>query len=488
MNNNKKNIIIHFLQILILIFFVCSFSIKTFQNDTFFTIAIGERILKNGVEVEEKLVWHEGLEFTNSRWLFDVVIALINNHFGFLGIYIFVLLVASAQCVLLYFIINKITHKKFLSFCGTLLIIFWSAGVFTARAQIISFLIFTLEFYFIERLLETDKKRYCFLLLILSLILVNMHASVFPMYFVIFLPYIVEQILVRFKLDKSDKIIFKKRNIKKILIIFLIAFFIGFCTPKGLSPYTDMFKVMDGISTKFIEELKTIDINHEIYLWGSLVLTISILIFTKTKIRVTDAFFILGFALMSLSTYRCIFFYYFISMICILRFLNDLLVDYKISFDFISKKIRIIMISVIYIWIVLFSIDSFIKNMYRDYIDASEYPINATEYILENIDILNMKIYNGFNFGSYLEYKGIKAFLDSRSGVFTDEFNPGVTILNDWYDVYKCSIHYNYIFDKYGITHVLLNRKEKISTYIIKDSTWKLIYQDDSFELYERVK
>lgn len=483
----KKNIIIHLIQILIIILFMCSIINKEFQNDTFFTIAIGERVLEYGIETEEKLVWHEELEYTNSRWLFDSIIAIINNYFGFLGIYIFVMIMTSIQGVLLYLIINKITHKKFLSFISTIVIMKLSSNVFAARSQLISFLIFIIEFYAIEKLLETNKKRYFSLLIILALLLVNIHASVFPMYFVLYLPYIAEYILSLLKLNTSDKLIIEKKNIKKLLIAFVIGFLVGFCTPKGLSPYTDMFKAMEGVSTTFIAELQSIDINQEFYFWVSLILCIAIITFTKTKIRVTDAFFILGFALMSLSTLRCVFFYYLISGICIIRLINDFIEYNKISLEFINKKIRIILVCMIYVYIILLSINSLFERLNDDYINTMEYPVNATEYILSNIDISNMKIFNHFNCGSYLELKGIKSFIDSRSGIFTEEFNPGTTILTDWLNVTSGAIHYDYLFEKYGITHALLYNKELISVYIANDENWNLIYQDDMFSLYEKI-
>ena len=98
-----------------------------------------------------------------------------------------------------------------------------------------------------------------------------------------------------------------------------------------------------------------------------------------------------------------------------------------------------------------------------------------------------MKLFNSFNFGSYLELNGIKAFIDSRSGIFTEEFNPGVTILSDWMEVYYGSVHYNEIFEKYGITHALLLNTEIINIYISEDEDWKIIYQDDIFSIYEKV-
>ena len=85
-----------------------------------------------------------------------------------------------------------------------------------------------------------------------------------------------------------------------------------------------------------------------------------------------------------------------------------------------------------------------------------------------------------------MEVKGVKAFIDSRSGIFTEEFNPGTTILNDWLSVKNGSTHYREIFNRYNITHALLYNDEVITVYISNDPEWKLIYQDDRFSLYEK--
>ena len=51
-----KNTIKYVIIVIIIIFYMASLVAKEFQNDTFFTIAIGENILENGGEKEEKLV------------------------------------------------------------------------------------------------------------------------------------------------------------------------------------------------------------------------------------------------------------------------------------------------------------------------------------------------------------------------------------------------------------------------------------------------
>ena len=65
-----------------------------------------------------------------------------------------------------------------------------------ARAQIVTFILFSLTVFFIEMFLETHKKRYALPLIIIPLLIANLHCAVFPFYFVLYLPYIAEYLLV----------------------------------------------------------------------------------------------------------------------------------------------------------------------------------------------------------------------------------------------------------------------------------------------------
>lgn len=485
----KSKIFVDIIFILIIMLFATSVVVKPFQNDTFFTIALGERVLEYGIEQEEKLVWHKGLEYTNSRWLFDIAIAKINQLYGFNGIYIFVIFIAILQALLYYYIILKITKKKLLSVVYTIFIVYLSKSQFAARAQVISYLLFLLEFYAIESLLKTNKKRYYAYLIIIPILLVNIHASVFPMYFVFYLPYIAEFILSKLKLkdDLDSKILIEKKRITSLVFLMLIGVLLGFCAPKGMSPYTDMFKAMEGISAQFIEELLPIDIIKGWILVCFIITSIAIISFSKTKVRITDCFFILGFALMAFATYRCIYFFYLISTICSIRIINDCLNTYEIDFGIINNKYKMLLFTIFCILVIISSIFKISESINLDYLDSSKYPVDASEYILNSVDVSNMRIYNHFNFGSYLELKGIPAFIDSRSGVYTDEFNPGTNILVDWLNLTNGACHYDSIFSKYQITHVLLYKDELINLYICKDDNYKILYEDDVFVFYERV-
>lgn len=484
--NKLKNIAI----ILLIIIFTMSVVEKLFQNDTFFSLALGQRILENGIEREEKLVWHEGMEFSNPRWLFDVGITQIYNLFGFDGIYIFVLIMSCVQAIAYYLILRKITKKPILSCIFTLLMSYFSSLEFAARSQIISFNLFLLEFYAIEELVKTNKKRYFAILFIIPFLLVNIHASIYPMYFLMYLPYIAEYILSKLKLPKTEdsKFIIKSRNISKLVILFVIGILAGFCSVEGLGAHTYMFKTMIGVPDSLIMEMAKVHILENAYLALMMCIVIGIIMFTKTKISVTDGCFIIGFLFVSLQAERGLFYFNLISSICIVRVINDFFNVYNFKFDFINTKKGKAILIMCFIILVLISVEGFTRKSCSYYVNNNHYPVDATEYILENLDISNMRLYNGFNIGSYLEFNGIPTFMDSRAELYTSQFNEGCSILDDFYDLFYGFKSYNEIFEKYDITHALLENDGVINKYIYDDDNWKLLYKDGTFSLYEKVE
>lgn len=77
-----------------------------------------------------------------------------------------------------------------------------------------------------------------------------------------------------------------------------------------------------------------------------------------------------------------------------------------------SLKIIIIIIALV---IIIISVYNLSIQLNKQYVDDMFYPIYATKWILQNIELENARIWTGFNYGSYLELNGIKVFLDSRS-------------------------------------------------------------------------
>ena len=79
-----KNLKIRFniLAILLIIVFCIAIVPKSFQNDTFYTIKIGEYILENGITMKDPFSWHD-LDYTYPHWAYDVATYLVYNSWGF---------------------------------------------------------------------------------------------------------------------------------------------------------------------------------------------------------------------------------------------------------------------------------------------------------------------------------------------------------------------------------------------------------------------
>lgn len=481
---NKLKLI---LCIIVISIFSASLVTKTFQNDTYFTIAVGNKILSEGIYTNETFTFHEGLKYENVRWIFDITIAKIYNLFDFLGIYIFIMIMAAIIGSTIFYILIKQINNIYISFIFSLIVMYLSRSVFAARAQIVSFFIFILEYYYIYRLLITNKKRYSILLVVLSILLANSHASVYPLFYVFFLPYFVEFILYKIlKKDGVDSkiIIEKKDNIILLFYTMIICILGGFITPIGFAPFINMFKTVGEVSTDIIAEMKPLDLYTSIGFVLYLCIFMGIIGFSKTKVNIVDCFYLLGFGLLTLSSIRSIFFFYLISIFPICHVINDFFNNYSYKI-IVSQFQNKCLFTIIFIIVICFSISNFSNKILEDYVSTKDYPVDAVKFIKNNINISTMRLYNHFNNGSYLEFNDIPVFIDSRAEIYLNTFND-TNILDDW-NTANNSKKYSIIFNKYEITHALLYNENKIIDYISEDKEWQKIYQDDSFSIYERI-
>lgn len=471
---------------------------KTFENDTFFTIKTGNYILEHGVDEVEPFTWHENLKFTKLRWGFDVLVALIYNGAGNIGLYIFVIIMSILIGVSLFLTLVKRKNNVVISFLMTIFTILFLKECLKCRGQIMSYLFFILEIYSIQMLLETGKKKYSIYLVLISFAILTFHSSVWLAHFIFYVPYIVEWYLNKIKIhgvfEETGKIKLEQRDSKNMKLFFItigIVIITGFLTPLKLSPFTYMFKVIGGYSSAIILELQKQKIADSKELLIIICGVLGILSITKTKIKFTDACLIIGLVIMSTLAVRNM----YIALVVLASPLTSLITSYieeynkKEVFEKLDNKLNsnyYILILIVLISII-FSLSEYKKVYKEDYVDEFSYPVGASEYILNNIDMKNMKLYNHFNFGSYLEFKGIPTFIDSRSEVYCEEFN-NVQILKDFahFDI-DLTITPEEMIDKYGITHFIFTSDSTNANNMKNSDKYKVLYDDDLFIILEVV-
>ena len=113
MNNNNKKILMG-CSIVMIILICIAFTTKPFQNDTFYTIKVGESILDNGIDMKDHFSWHD-LSYTYPHWLYDVIIYKVYDMFDFNGLYVFHILCFIVVALTFYFVNLRLNKSYFLS-------------------------------------------------------------------------------------------------------------------------------------------------------------------------------------------------------------------------------------------------------------------------------------------------------------------------------------------------------------------------------------
>lgn len=283
----------------------------------------------------------------------------------------------------------------------------------------------------------------------------------------------------------------KNANTKWLIIVMIICVLMGLITPLGDIPYTYLYKTMQGDTTKNINEHLPLTLAENVPILCTIVIILSVMIFTKAKIKLSDLFMVGGLTYLMFYTRRQSSMFVLIGSIVLNRMaiqLIELYGSYKIK-DSI-KMVDIVTIIAMCIVVLGLSKHFYKGKDKRPYINESIYPVKASEWILENLDINNMKLFNEYNYGSYLLFKGIPVFVDSRADLYSPEFNEGCNVFMDFINTSGIGTYYGDTFKKYGITHAIMYKNSKMNMIIKKTDSEKynLLYSDDNFVIYEILK
>ena len=564
LEKKQTKVVFEILAIICLIIMAISITPKVFQNDTFYTIKIGQSIRTNGIDYKDHYSWHNNLKYMYPHWLYDVVTSIVYDYCGgFQGLYIATIVLAAILGILLYYTNKKIMNNQFMSFITSMIQLYFMSDYTATRAQSVTFPLFVLTILMIEKLLVTGKKRYMISLIIIPILIANIHSAVFPFYFILFLPYIGENIVksmietnyiyeiyiivlkfiknkylnkikkleetdtriekyeekitkikekIKLKEEKIEKFkektkksdtfklrISENKNIKKLYIVVIIAVFTGLLTPLKDMPYTYTLRIMKGNTTQAVSEHQPMILINENKVLIASGIILALLIFSKTKIRLRDLLFIVGLYYLAIMSRR---------QLSMLILFGGMILG-RVLTEFIERKNPTILNEIeeylttifgeigILIIVLLITFKSINTKTKQPYIYESLYPVQASQWIKENLDYKKIKLFNEYNFGSYILYEDIPVFIDSRCDLYTPEFNGtynkntkkynGKDIFSDFLNTSQIATWYDDVFKKYGVTHVIIGSNSKLSMLISKNPLYNKIYNDKNFVIYERV-
>ena len=447
-------------------------------NDIWFLLNHGRYILNNGFPTIEPFTIHHDFAFVIQQWLSSVIFYLTYSTLGKYGLLVLTLLVTGYIIFISYKLCMLLSNNRYsLSVLITTIMTSLLASYFiTSRPQIFTFAIIITEVYLLEKYIRENNKKYLYGLPILSLLQINLHASMFFMQFAFLLPYLIDSF--RYKIGPLKSEGYNKRP---LFIIAIIMFLVGFINPYGIEAITYIFRSYGNYYVnKYIGEMVPLSLSDSL---GKLYLAIIFLIvciyifYRKKEIKPRYFYLLAGTMYLGFSSYKG-FAYFIIGGILPLA---DYLKDYfKKRIDKVKvKPYRYLLNSCCIVGVVLLVIigtnSMTFTYAYKEGID----------YLLENEKASDITLYTGYSEGAYPEWMGIKCYIDPRAEVFFKANNKKDDILDEYFILQKeHTIEVKDFLEKYKFSHLLVPEDDYLYDNMDDIDNYEIIYEGTSLNEY----
>jgi len=467
----KKNIV-KIINIILIVIFVILLCPKSMQNDTFWSIKIGQELVEEGIKSVDEYSIHNDLKYIAHHLLTDVIIYFVHNIGNFFGLYILEIVLALVIAGLFYIANRQVTNNSKISYAFLYVQMFLFMPFIAVRAQMVSTIIFLIQFIVLEKMYREYKHRYALILLILPFILANFHMGVLPFYFIIMGVYLVSSIGVG-----TRNVIAKKKvdMFKALLVSSIVGILLSLLNPYGVDGAIYGIKTLFSDTITYnIQEFQPLSFASSLgIIIFAYTLFIAIILKTTDKIQLKDMILMLGTLFMSCSSLRYVQYYIIFSTV-ILSYVGKIKIELKQH-----DKLALNCTQYTIIGVAIFSVLS-LRLDDTQYIKETEYPVKAYQSVKQYFNE-DTRVFNEYSWGSYLMLNNQQVFIDSRLDLYTEEYNKDVTVFKDYLNI---ELKYKEIIDKYNINIFFIKSNTPLSTILSVDNDFEEIYSDDVASVY----
>lgn len=352
-----------------------------------------------------------------------------------------------------------------------------------SRPYIFSVVVFALEFFLLESYKERNRRVFLYFLPALSVLLINLHAAMWPMFFVFAIPYIIETI--KFKVGP---IVNGGAEKKWLYFTVLLSVPAGLINPYGVEAMIYGIKSYGhGEINGLVSEMRPLTIDTMFgKLMFVLMLIVPVIYFTYRRgtLKLRYVLLAMGTAYMALSSRRNIILFALCAYFPLASYLKDFTIVIKKQSN--EKKVRKLRITLAVLLVIALPF-----GFYAAYI--SNKPV-ADEYVLLNaaIDRILAKhepreviLYTGYNEGNLAEFRGLKTYMDARAEVFLIKNNKKEDVFHEYYNLYANKLYFSAFLDKYNFTHILLPQDGAFTEHLNYENKYSLVYSNEKYCLYE---
>ena len=453
------------------------------DNDIWFLLNSGQYVLQYGIPFVEPFTMHHQMSFVMQQWLSGVIFWGIYSKLGAAGLIATVFLLFGGILFLVYRLAlylssgNKVPAVLAAFFAGLML-----TPYMVTRPILFTLLILALELYLLERFIGEAKASFLLPLPVLSALLINLHAAMWPIQFVLLLPYAIDSF--RFRCGNIEGQGYAKRFLFPAIALMLVA---GFANPYGVRAMTYLFRSYGYAEINQVSEMKPADINTAlgILIFGAFLLVGAVyLLRRKGKTRLRYALLTLGTAVLALSSVRSFPLFALCGAFPLAYWLSDLQLPRPKKT--MAKGTRTLRVGLsVLVLLGCFALGW--QEIKTSSGNAAEPSVaGAIQYLLKQGSPEDMVLYTGYNDGGYAEFMGFHPYLDPRAEVFVEKNNGVGDILQEYVLLQKGQIYYKEVLDRYGFTHLIVPEYDLLHAYLPNDDDYRLAYDDGEYAVYER--
>lgn len=478
--------------------YALSANIEIKDLDLWLHLKMGKFIIEHGYvpNVDVLSASIAGKPWINHEWLFQVIVYVIKNQWGFEGLVTMQVVMVLLTLAILLFLGYSERRQGLIVFL-LLLVLFNYQMRFTIRPDLYSLLFFTIYMNLLSTKLQ---ERWCLpVIFFIQVLWSNIHGFFF------FGPIFVSMAVLAEFLKRNVPLPYEWNSVgrltddeyRRLQLIWFCVFGACFLNPCFIEGVAYPVKVLMNISGdtkiffKYIVELQRPIPTWESlfsqagdYLHYRLLILISLLsfVFNRRKLDIGALLFWLAFLAFSLTASRNLVFFsfaaYLVTMVNMFTIQFDDILPLRFSHEkfkhitVIFAKIALIM------WMInfgsqlmnngYFNFDTFERKSEYEGVSLRNFPYHAADFLIENK--FKGNLFNDFNTGAYLigrTYPNIKCFIDGRTEVYgADFFNNQYLKLWGEGDVKL----FDELTEKYKFTGAFLNS----NSYPIPDKTVKM--------------
>ena len=470
----KKKVSVSYLFFLLPLLFFTLIAYANQVEDIWFLFSHGRYVLEYGIPHTDFLTIHQNLHFVMQQWGFSVLLYFFYQHIGSMGVFFFLGIMNFFIVYFLYRLCMVISSNNYYYSCliASVIDVLLELAFIIPRPQIMSLLIFIIVLFLLERYHKNKNDRGVFFFPLLSIILINIHASMWPMLFVFSLPFVVEYIIL-FIRKKENKIFF-------LIFTLFLSFLCGFLNPYGIEAMTYSFHSYGiDIANQLIIEMHSFSLFtsdyslliNSLFILSIIIANVVFIILNYKKYPIHYYFLFLGFSFMAFLNIRnCSFLIIGTMPFFVTGFRH--LVEKKIPISYFVVPICGILSIVFF-------------QYYRGFYEIRNVEVDKIADYLKKEKTSTIRLYTGFNEGSYLEYQGYSVYMDSRMEVFLKKNNHKEDILEEYYQLLMGTIDYEQFIQKYHFNYLVVPKNTLFSHYL-EEHDYDVVCREKNILLFKK--